>query len=148
MTRMDEYTNTRMNESTSTPLESPDAHERVRSTRETVQAYYDRLATRGDWAAFMADDLAFTTYTSPIKQVRGKDAFLKAADGFYASVISVQVRDLLVEGEKACAFTHYDLRPPNGGPAFTSDVAEVFVVRGGNVVEFGIYFDSVAFQKR
>ena len=42
------------------------------STREIVQAYFEELKQMGRWEAFLADDLTFTSLTSPIKEVTGK----------------------------------------------------------------------------
>jgi ketosteroid isomerase-like protein len=61
-------------------------------------------------------------------------------------ITSVELRDLLVDHDKACALTTYRLQPP-GGPAFTSDVAEVFAVRDGKISSLDIYFDSSPFPK-
>jgi len=56
------------------------------------------------------------------------------------------VKDLLIDGHKACALTRYQLQPP-AGPAFSSDVAEVFEVRDGKINSLDIYFDSSPFPK-
>jgi ketosteroid isomerase-like protein len=117
------------------------------NTRETVDAYFDRLHRKNGWASLLADDLAFTSLTSPVKQVRGKDAFLQATKRFYSSIAIFTVRDLIVEGEKACALTRYTIQPPSGNPAFESDVAEIFTVRDGKIDAFTICFDSVPFPK-
>lgn len=53
---------------------------------------------------------------------------------------------MIVDGEKACAFTRYELQAPNGG-RFTSDVAELFTVKDGRIETFSIYFDSAPFPK-
>ena len=42
--------------------------------------------------------------------------------------------------------TRYELQPPVG-PAFGSDVAEVFAVHNGKIKSFDIYFDSSPFPK-
>jgi hypothetical protein len=59
---------------------------------------------------------------------------------------SLELRELLVEHDRACALTTYQLQPPTG-PAFTSDVAEVFAVRDGKISSLDIYFDSSPFPK-
>ena len=119
----------------------------ARGTRETVQRYFDHLAAHEGWEGLLAPDLVFTSYTSPIKQVNGRDAFLTSTSRFYSTIASVQVRDLLVDGERACALTRYELQPPNGGPRFASDVAEVFSVRNGKIDSFSIYFDTAPYPK-
>ena len=47
-------------------------------------------------------------------------------------ITGVEVRDLIVDGDQACALTRYELQPP-GRSAFGSDVAEVFGVRDGKI---------------
>lgn len=115
-------------------------------TSNTVRGYFDALARRDAWASFLASGMVFTSFTSPVKEVRGKAAFLEATRRFYSSIVSLELRELIVEGERACALTRYELRGP-GGETFTSDVAEVFTVRSGQIDSFGIYFDSAPFPK-
>jgi hypothetical protein len=116
------------------------------TTREVVAAYLDRLRQHADWAPLMADDITFTSFTSPVRQLIGKDVFLQATKRFYSMIVLVDVRDLMVDGARACALTHYELEPP-GGTRFGSDVAEAFVVENGAITSFGIYFDSAPYPK-
>jgi len=116
------------------------------STRDTIQGYFNGLERREGWESFLSDDMTFTSFTSPIKRVVGKAAYLEATKRFYSMIASLEVRGLLVDGSKGCALTRYELQPP-GRPAFGSDVAEVFGVRDSKIVSFDIYFDSVPFPK-
>ena len=116
------------------------------STRDTIQAYFDRLRQKKGWETFLSDDMSFTSFTSPIKRVTGRGAYLEATKRFYSMISALELRDLIVDGDKACAFTRYELRPP-AGPAFESHVAEVFAVRDGKIRSFEIYFDSAPFPK-
>jgi ketosteroid isomerase-like protein len=115
------------------------------ATRETVQAYFQHLRQRGDWTSLLAEDMTFISFTSPNKRVTGKGAYLEATKRFYASIQSVELRDLLVDGDRACALTHYILRGPGGD--FESDVAEVFEIHDGQISSFDIYFDTAPFPK-
>jgi len=124
----------------------PDKGENRMATRETIQGYFTSLKQKKGWESFLSNDMVFTSFTSPVKQVTGRDAYLETTKRFYSTIISVTVKDLLVEGEKACALTHYALQPPKGD-AFTSDVAEIFTVNNGKIVSFAIYFDSSPFPK-
>lgn len=90
--------------------------------------------------------MIFTSFTSPIRRIRGRAAFLEGTKRFYSMIAALEVKDLIVEGQKACAVTHYELQPP-GGPSFVSDVAEVFAVQDGKISLFDIYFDSSPFPK-
>jgi ketosteroid isomerase-like protein len=116
-------------------------------TRAVVQAYFDALGGGDDWAAWLADDMSFTSFTSPVKEVKGKTGYLQSTQRFYGSMRKVHLRQLLIEGDRACALTRYELQPANGAPAFTSDVAEIFSVRNGKIQSFEIYFDSAPFPR-
>jgi len=116
------------------------------TTKETIDGYFDALRQGNGWQSFLSDAMTFTSFTSPVKQLAGKDAYLQATKRFYSTINSVQVREVLVDNGRACAFTHYELQPPGGQP-FTSDVAELFTVRDGKIDSFAIYFDSAPFPK-
>ena|SRR5438105_4898061 len=115
------------------------------TTRDTIEAYFRSLGDKRGWESFLSDDIAFTSFTSPIKRVTGKTAYLESTSRFYAMIGALEVRGLLVDGDKACALTRYDLQPP-GRAGFASDVAEVFGVRDGKITSFDIYFDSAPFR--
>ena len=116
------------------------------STRDTVERYFGALKQKQGWESFLADDLTFTSLISPVKQVHGKAAYLEATKRFYGSIETVELRKLIVEGENACAVTHYRLRSPQGSP-FEADVAEILTVKGEKIRGFDICFDSAAFPK-
>ena len=116
------------------------------TTRETLQAYFSGLELKKDWQSFLADDMTFTSLTSPIRQVSGRAAYIESTKRFYSMITAMKVKELLVDGERACALTHYDLQPP-GGQSFGSDVAEVFGVRAGKITSFDIYFDTAPYPK-
>jgi ketosteroid isomerase-like protein len=115
-------------------------------TKDTVQGYFDCLRRKNDWEKFLANGIAFTSFVSPIKQIVGKSAYLEATKRFFSMVTTVEIRDLIVDGSKACALTRYKLQPP-AGPPFESNVAEIFEVRDGQIVSLHIYFDSAPFPK-
>jgi ketosteroid isomerase-like protein len=117
-----------------------------RTTRNTVADYFDRLRTKSGWEALLSEDLDFTQFSSPVRRIKGKAAYLDTTKRFYASMAALEVKALLVEGNRACAFTEYQLQPP-GVPAFSTNVAEVFDVKDGKIASFQIYFDSAPFPK-
>jgi uncharacterized protein YndB with AHSA1/START domain/ketosteroid isomerase-like protein len=116
------------------------------TTRDTVRAYFAKLEQRTDWPSLFSDDVTFASVTSPIKRVSGRDAFVESTRRFYSMIKAVKVQDLVVEGERACALTQYDLEPA-GRPPFTSHVAEIFGVRGGKITSFEIYFDTAPYSR-
>jgi ketosteroid isomerase-like protein len=116
------------------------------ATRDAVEGYLRCVKQGKGWESFLADAMAFTSFTSPPRRVEGKAAYLEATRRFYSMVKAVEVKGVLVEGDKACALTRYELQPPQGA-AFTSDVAEIFGVRDGKIESFDIYFDSAPFPR-
>lgn len=114
------------------------------STREIIEAYFAALGAGSAWQDFFAEAMTFTTHGVPARQVSGRDAFLASTRGFYGMIDGVELRDLLVDGNAACALTRYALRPPDGEP-FASDVAEVFSVAGDRIHSLAIYFDSAPY---
>jgi ketosteroid isomerase-like protein len=115
-------------------------------TKEVIQDYFGKLKQKTGWDALLGDDMVFTSFANPTKELKGKQVYLQSTKRFFSMMISVEVRDLLVEGEKACALTRYELKPP-GGASFRSDVAEIFTVRNGRIDFFGIYFDASPYPK-
>jgi ketosteroid isomerase-like protein len=116
------------------------------NTRETIQAYFDALTEKRDWKSFLADDMAFASFGTPSKQLVGRDAYVESTKRFYSIIQRLEIRDMLVDGDKACVLTRYDLQPPSA-PAFESNVAEIFAVRDGKITSLSIYFDSAPFPK-
>jgi ketosteroid isomerase-like protein len=116
------------------------------TTRDTVQGYFDSLKQKGAWEAFLDDEMLFTSFTTPIRRITGKDAYLEATKGFYSIIKGLETKGIVVEGERACALTRYDLQLP-GGPVFESHIAEVFEVRDGKIKLLDSYFDSAPFPK-
>jgi len=116
------------------------------TTKDTIRGYFDSLKQKSGWEDFLSDEMTFTSFTSPIKRVAGRGAYLEATKRFFSMITAVKVKDLIVDGDRACALTQYDLQPPEG-PAFHSHVAEVFKVRDGKIASLDIYFDSAPFPK-
>jgi len=116
------------------------------STKEIVRHYFEELTRKGNWESFLSDDLKFTSFTSPVKEVTGKAAYLESTRRFFSMIKSLVVRDLIVEGAKACALTRYQLQAPAGN-SFQSDVAEFVTVTDGKISAFAIYFDTAPFPK-
>lgn len=116
-------------------------------TRTTIDGYFADLKEGKDWQRFFADDLVFTSRTSPVRQLAGRETIVQATQRFYSMISQVDVRRLIIDGDRACALTRYVLTPPSG-PSFESDVAEIFQVRDGEIATFDIYFDSAPYPKQ
>ena len=118
------------------------AEESGRGVRWYIVADHEQLDNEMDaFLALMAHDPEKDAFLTEAMRTQMKAAAREALCGGY-----LQLAFLEVDGEKACALTHYELQPP-GGNAFSSDVAEIFTVRNGKIDSFDIYFDSTPFPK-
>ena len=115
------------------------------STRNVVESYFKQLERKTGWESLLAEDVVFTSFAIPNRQITGKQPYIEATKRFYSTIQSFEVRELVVEGSKACGLTRYQLKGPAG--VFQSDVAEIFTVRDGKIASLGIYFDSAPFPK-
>lgn len=114
------------------------------TTRDTVESYFDALHRGSGWPDHLADDVVFTSHGTPVKHLTGREAYVDSTRGFYGMIESFEVKDLIVEGDRACAVTSYKLVSPLGD-SFTSDVAEVFTVSDDRIDTFSIFFDATPF---
>jgi ketosteroid isomerase-like protein len=112
------------------------------TTRDAIHGYFDALYA-GGWESLIADDILFV---SPSGTTRTKAAYVEATNRFKQVAESVDVRQLIVDGENACAVTRYTLRSPKGNTS-VCDVAEIFSVKDGKLAGSTIFFDTAAFAK-
>jgi hypothetical protein len=112
-------------------------------TEETIRTYFDALYG-GDWEPLLADDMRFVNNgaVSP----PGKAAYIEATRRFMLTAKSVEVKTLLIDGNQACALTHYSLVTPKGNTGVCI-VAEFFTVDGGKIRSNEIVFDLAAFRE-
>jgi len=116
-------------------------------TRETIDNYFAALRQHVGWHDLISEEVHFTSFASPVRELKGRSAFLAGTKRFYASIASFEVREIMVDGDRAVALTRYTIRPGDGRPTFSSDVAEVFTVRDGKIADFAIYFDTAPYPK-
>lgn len=116
------------------------------SAGETVHRYLDAIKAQRAFDSLIADNATFISYTSPVKQLSGKSGYLQATQRFYSKVASLELRDLIAEGERVCATVRYEVRGADG-KTFTSDVAEVYTVHLGQIQSLAIYFDTAPYPR-
>lgn len=116
------------------------------TTRDTIQTYFDSLKANSGWEVLLSEEIVFTSFTSPVKRVTGRGAYLEATKRFFSMIKALEIKRVLVDGERACVLTRYELQVPDG-PAFETHVAELLEVRDGKIKSLEIYFDSAPFPK-
>ncbi|MCL5008145.1 MAG: nuclear transport factor 2 family protein [Candidatus Marsarchaeota archaeon] len=111
-------------------------------TKELLDRYYDRLTKKGDWGSLLSDDFFMTG--TVVKESRGREAYMN--NNFFRGVLGLKVKNMIIEGDSACAIVNYDLVSPKGN-RFDADVAEIWKARGGKLISIAVYFDTAYFQK-
>ncbi len=111
-------------------------------TKELLDRYYDRLTKKGDWGSLLSDDFFMTG--TVVKESRGREAYMN--NNFFRCILGLRVKNMIIEGDSACAIVNYDLMSPKGN-RFDADVAEIWKARGGKLISIAVYFDTAYFQK-
>lgn len=112
------------------------------TTKELLDRYYERLSGKGELGPLLSED--FMLAGTGAKEARGRDAH--ADNLFFRFVKSLEVKTMIIDGERACAVVHYALVSPQGD-GFSCDVAEVWEMKNGKLASLAMYFDTVEYQK-
>ncbi len=110
--------------------------------KELLGKYYNWLPKKGDWGSLLSDDFLLTG--TVVKESKGREAYM--SNNFFRVILGLRVKNMIMEGDSACAVVNYDLVSPKGNK-FSADVAEIWKVRDGKLVSVAIYFDTAYFQK-
>ncbi len=115
------------------------------TAREIIYGFYDGLARKNDqWQKNLSKDIVFSDASGKL-QAEGRDAFIQSFSAFLRAVEQVQMKQLIVEDNNACAVVSYDYVSPKGGKLHQDD-AEVWKMENGQVVALTIYFDITEFR--
>ena len=109
--------------------------------QEIIENYFDAIHM-GGWESYVADDIVFMN-SSLDKVALGKAAYLEAAGRFFKLTTAVEIRQMLIENEKAAVIARYRVRSPKGS-AGVCDVAEFLTVKKEKLVSSVIFFDTKA----
>jgi ketosteroid isomerase-like protein len=115
------------------------------STRNVISSYYDSLNRQDNtWQDLWSEDAVFSDASKTLA-AKGKTQVIQSFTPFLKGVERVQVKQMIVEGDRACALASYDYVNPKG-EKLNQDVAEVFQVEDGELAELTIYFDLTAYR--
>jgi ketosteroid isomerase-like protein len=113
------------------------------STKETIENYFTAVH-KGGWESYIADDFVFIN-SNLDKVAHSKAAYIEGAGRFFMATTSVELRQLIIDGDKASVIASYRLRSPKGNTG-VCDVAEILTVKDGKINSSAIFFDTKAFQ--
>jgi ketosteroid isomerase-like protein len=114
-------------------------------TRQVVQRYYESLAQKDyTWQELYSEDACFSD-ASQLLNAHGKEAVIQSFTPFLKGVESVEVQQMVVENEDACAIVRYNYVNLKGS-TMSQDVAEVWRVKEDKLANLTIYFDLTAYR--
>ena len=115
----------------------------LKSTKEIITIYYDKISQKGDCQYIIADDITFTRVG---KITTTKKAYVEATTRFLQVVKSLKINEFIVEGNKACITVEYQLQSTKGNTA-SCEVAEVLMVKDDKINSSCIFFDTESFRE-
>jgi ketosteroid isomerase-like protein len=117
------------------------------ATKELLDAYYNGFARKSGWESAIADDFRYTggdvNHPEPLI---GKEAYINVISRFSRMFTAMRVKEMIIDGNKACVIGNYDFRFPNG-KEINADVAELWTVSGDKLQSLTIYFDTLTFAE-
>lgn len=114
------------------------------TTQETLQRYFNSIHA-GGWEEYVADDFTFTN--NNLDNVsHGKQAYIDGAGRFFGNTTAAEIKEQLINGDKAAILARYTLRSPKGDTSYC-DVAEFLTFANGKLTASTIIFDLKAFTE-
>ncbi len=111
------------------------------TTKEFIIQYFDAIHA-GGWESLVAGDFVFVN-GSLDRVAHGKQAYLDGAGRFFRSSTAVEIRQLLIEGDRVAVLARYHVRSPKGHTG-VCDVAEFLTVSDEKLTSSAIFFDTRA----
>ena len=118
---------------------------KVMNTKDIIQSYYKSLEEKNDtWKDLYSEDAVFSD-ASQLLLAKGKKTVLQAFIPFLKGVAGIKIKQLIIEGENACAIISYEY-VNSKKERMSQDVAEIWEVKNGKLTKLTIYFDLTAYR--
>jgi ketosteroid isomerase-like protein len=112
------------------------------NTKQLVQLYFQKVHDKSDWTSLIADNIRFVNLSTV---TNGRDAYVTAASRFFQMAENVEIKNLVVEGNMACAWVNYFLRLKNG-KTYDCLVSELLEVKDDKIISSSLQFDSLSLK--
>src|SRR4029078_4859037 len=113
--------------------------------KELLEIYYKGFAEKANWENVIADDFQYVggdmTKTEPLV---GKQAYIEVIKRFSQMFTSMQVKEMIIQGNNACVIGNYDFKFPIG-QELNGNVAEIWTAKNDKLQSLTIYFDTLTF---
>jgi len=113
--------------------------------KELLETYYKGFAEKANWESVIADDFRYVggdmTKTEPLV---GKHSYIEVIKRFSQVFTAMRVKEMIIQGDKACVIGNYDFKFPNG-QEINGNVAELWTAQNNKLQSLTIYFDTLTF---
>jgi len=111
---------------------------------ETVQAFQMSMGSgNSDWADMVSDNI---TFTGPVDQVKGKEAFIELNNNFFPMVRGYEPLNAFGNDTHASLEGTFKVATPKGNE-IALHMAEVYTVENGKIQSIRVYYDAEEFRK-
>jgi len=116
----------------------------IKSTMEVFQAFGEGLMSKTDsWKNYVADNV---TFTGPIDQVSGKDAFVELNENFMPTIRGNNMKQIIESGNWIITQNEMQVAMPTG-KIITLDMTEWFNITDGKIQSVKVYYNAEEFRK-
>lgn len=114
------------------------------SPMQTFQAFGDGMMSGTEsWKDVLAENV---TFTGPVDQVQGKEAFVKLTEGFMAMIRGNRMKNVVEAGNFVITQIEMDVVMPSG-KTITLDMSEWYEIRNGKIQSVKVYYDADEFRE-
>src|SRR5712692_6896296 len=110
--------------------------ETVPTTKELLEEYYRGVSKKSGWGHLLSEDFLLTGTVT--QETRGRDVYVN--NNFFKLGRGLNVRELMVSGEKAFALVSYDLVSPKGR-SFSTEVVQFLISKDGDLFSLPTFLD-------
>lgn len=115
------------------------------TVQDIIRHFYESFDQKNDaWQHDLADDVVFSDASQQL-HTEGKAAFIQAFSSFLPVLERIQIQQLIVEGNDACAVVSADYVSRSGGRLRQND-AEILRVVDGKIAALTVYFDITEYR--
>ena len=111
---------------------------------QVLEAFGQGMSSGTDsWKEVIAKDI---TFTGPVDQVSGIEAFTKLNEGFMPMIRGNRMKNAVESGDYVITEVEMDVAMPSG-KTITLNMSEWYEVKEGKIQNIRVYYDADQFRK-
>ena len=96
-----------------------------------------------NWKGLLAEDI---TFTGPVTQVKGKDAFIKTTEDFFQMVRNFEMKRYVANENLLVTEVELTVATPSGKEIIL-DMAEFYETGNDKILSVKVHYDATEFRK-